>query len=117
MCGLTGFLAPPSRSSDELAAVVTSMASTIVCRGPDDGGVWTDAAAGLAFGFRRLAIVDLTIEGHQPMTSATGRFVVMLNGEIYNFLDLRRELESLGHRFRGHSDTEVLLASVTEWGI
>jgi asparagine synthase (glutamine-hydrolysing) len=93
------------------------MTAPITHRGPDDEGVWCDAAAGVVLGFRRLSIVDLSQEGHQPMRSASGRYVIVFNGEIYNFPDLRAELEGKGHRFRGHSDTEVLLAAVDEWGL
>jgi asparagine synthase (glutamine-hydrolysing) len=95
------------------------MADTLRHRGPDDAGVWVDAEAGVALGFRRLSIVDLSPEGHQPMQSAAGRYVVLFNGEIYNFMDLRRELamEETPPAFRGHSDTEVLLAAVERWGV
>jgi asparagine synthase (glutamine-hydrolysing) len=92
------------------------MADTLEHRGPDDAGSWVDAGAGLALGFRRLSILDLSPLGHQPMTSESGRLVVAFNGEVYNFRELRRELEGLGHRFRGHSDTEVLLAACEQWG-
>jgi asparagine synthase (glutamine-hydrolysing) len=93
------------------------MADQLVHRGPDDSGVWVDAEAGIALGFRRLAIVDLSPTGHQPMTSSSGRYVMVFNGEVYNFGELRKDLESRGHGFRGHSDTEVMLEAVSEWGL
>src|SRR5579885_823118 len=93
------------------------MAHALAHRGPDDAGAWVDAAAGVALGHRRLAIIDLSPEGHQPMLSADGRYVVVFNGEIYNYRALRQELAARGHRFRGHSDTEVLLAAVSQWGL
>jgi asparagine synthase (glutamine-hydrolysing) len=93
------------------------MASTLVHRGPDDEGSWADPRGEVAFGFRRLSILDLTPEGHQPMTSEDGRYTVAFNGEIYDFAALRAELGAHGHRFRGRSDTEVLLAAVVQWGL
>ena len=93
------------------------MADQLVHRGPDDSGVWVDAEAGVALGFRRLAIVDLSPAGHQPMISSSGRYVIVFNGEVYNFGELRKDLESRGHGFRGHSDTEVMLEAVSEWGL
>ncbi len=119
MCGLTGFLDfDRSAGDDELCATAGRMADTLVLRGPDDRGVWSDAAAGVALGFRRLSIVDLSPEGHQPMASASGRFVLAFNGEVYNHVDLRRELEGPGSPpFRGHSDTEVMLAAFERWGV
>jgi len=86
-------------------------------RGPNDSGAWADAQAGIALGHRRLSILDLSPEGHQPMHSACGRYVISFNGEIYNFGGLRKELEGLGHAFRGHSDTEVMLGCISQWGI
>jgi asparagine synthase (glutamine-hydrolysing) len=99
-----------------MQATIRRMSDTLLHRGPDDEGSFVDADAGLALGFRRLAIIDLTPEGHQPMTSADGRYVLIFNGEIYNFQELRRELEAVGYGWRGHSDTEVMLAAFSRWG-
>ena len=122
MCGLTGFWQPTGCARDEAAATARRMADTLAHRGPDDAGVWVDEAAGLALGHRRLAILDLSPAGHQPMVSASGRFVIAFNGEIYNHRELRAELAKLGAggaapAWRGHSDTETLLAAVEAWGI
>ena len=118
MCGVAGFLdAVRSSSADALRAAVERMTERIAYRGPDDAGAWVDAAAGVALGHRRLSILDLSPEGHQPMSSEDGRLVLSYNGEIYNHRELRAELEPRGHRFRGHSDTEVLLAAISEWGL
>jgi asparagine synthase (glutamine-hydrolysing) len=117
MCGFAGLLSTAGFGADELADHAGRMAGSLAHRGPDDSGVWKDAQAGVAFGFRRLSIIDLSPHGHQPMASGSGRFVAVFNGEIYNFRELRRDLEGYGHRFRGHSDTEVLLAAFEQWGI
>ena len=118
MCGLAGLLLPqPRLHGDALAAQAQAMADALAHRGPDDAGVWVDAQAGIALSHRRLGILDLSPLGHQPMVSADGRYVLAYNGEVYNFAALRAALGALGHRFRGHSDTEVLLAAIAEWGI
>jgi asparagine synthase (glutamine-hydrolysing) len=118
MCGIAGFFDRRALSgADEARACVARMTDTMTHRGPDDSGVWVDAEAGIALGHRRLSIIDLSPSGHQPMASADGRFVITYNGEVYNFPDLRAELEALGHAFRGSSDTEVMLAAFTAWGI
>ena len=116
MCGVTGFLQSGCITEEEMRARVARMAHTLLHRGPDGDGVWIDAGAGLALGFRRLAILDLSPTGQQPMISSDGRYVVVYNGEIYNFPELRAELEKKGVAFRGTSDTEVLLESAACWG-
>lgn len=117
MCGIAGFL-DRSRAGDAaaLTEAVRAMAATLIHRGPDAEGVWVDAAAGLALGHRRLAVVDLTPAGAQPMASADGRFVVAYNGEGYNTAELRAGLAPRGIVFRGHSDTEVLCEGFAAWG-
>lgn len=122
MCGLTGFLdASGEMRVDDLRTAGVAMSDAIHHRGPDDEGIWTDPAAGICMGFRRLAIVDLSPMGHQPMESRCGRYVLLMNGEIYNYEAIRTELENLGEErapvFRGRSDTEVLLASIVQWGL
>lgn len=114
MCGLAGFLDIDSDTPGR-EAVAAAMAGTLVHRGPDDSGVWSDDGAGIALGFRRLAILDLSPQGHQPMLSRDGRWVVVFNGEIYNHAVLRARLEPM--EWRGHSDTEVLLEAVARWGV
>ncbi len=117
MCGITGFLDNKHVSQEELRAIVRRMAATLVHRGPDDEGVWADASSGIALGHRRLKVLDLSEHAQQPMLSACGQLCLVYNGEIYNHVALRRELEQLGHRFRGHGDTEVLLAALSQWGV
>lgn len=117
MCGLAGVFASRGLSSEQLQRAALDMSGAIAHRGPDDDGVWVDATAGIALGFRRLAIVDLSAQGHQPMRSVSGRYIIVFNGEVYNHRGLRRELESGGCIFRGHSDTEVILAAFEQWGV
>ncbi len=119
MCGLVGFLCPDGLNAAAAEELVSRLAARLNHRGPDDHGSWVDGAAGIALGHTRLAVLDLSPAGHQPMFSATGRYAIAFNGEIYNHLQLRKELElndSAGP-WRGHSDTETLLAAVDRWGI
>jgi asparagine synthase (glutamine-hydrolysing) len=115
MCGIAGFW--QRTTGEPLASRVGHMADTLRHRGPDDRGTWEDVSAGVALGFRRLSIIDLSPLGHQPMSSVENRYHIVYNGEIYNYQDLRNELLRAGHRFRGTSDTEVLLACFSRWGI
>lgn len=118
MCGITGFWDfTKSQTNDELTAIVTGMRDMMRHRGPDDSGEWVDQQAGIALGFRRLAILDLSPKGHQPMLSADERYVAIFNGEVYNYAELRAELEAAGYEFRGTSDTEVMLAGILHWGL
>jgi len=118
MCGLAGFLRRPAQwDTAQCAAVLDAMTAAVAHRGPDDQGVWFDAPRGIGLGHRRLSIVDPSPGGHQPMVSASGRLVIVFNGEIYNHAELRHELEAAGHRLRSSSDTEVLLEAVEHWGV
>lgn len=137
MCGLTGCWQSGSFSAERATATLDAMATAIAHRGPDDRGIWLDADTGIGLAHRRLSILDLSPAGHQPMPSLSGRYVLVFNGEIYNHLELREELER-NHphpsppplrgresslegegslRWRGHSDTETLLAGFETWGI
>ena len=118
MCGLTGSWAWKSHGED-IAAVAQAMAARIHYRGPDDSGVWCEPESGFALAHRRLSILDLSPAGHQPMHSSSGRWVLAYNGEVYNHLALRQQLESEGAapEWRGHSDTETLLACIEAWGM
>lgn len=116
MCGIAGFWTS-RRVPDEPERILKAMTMAIAYRGPDGDGHYWDPASGVGLGHRRLAVVDLSVDGHQPMTSRSGRYVLVFNGEIYNFERLRAELVPLGHGFRGHSDTEVMLAAFEQWGV
>ncbi|MEO0036493.1 MAG: hypothetical protein RLZZ501_2516, partial [Pseudomonadota bacterium] len=115
MCGFAGFL-DLTRSTPEPRATAAAMAATLIHRGPDDADAWADPAAGIGLGFRRLAILDLSPHGRQPMHSHDGRWVLTFNGEIYNHAELRDRL-GRDRPWRGHSDTEVLLEAIATWGV
>ena len=119
MCGIVGVLGTAGGGEAALASLVETMTSCLTHRGPDDSGIWVDETTGLGLGHRRLSILDLSPTGHQPMASAGGRYVITFNGEIYNYLDIRRDLEASGAApaWRGHSDTEVILAAIVRWGV
>ena len=116
MCGISGFIG--LMNADELNKIAGRMQGSLVHRGPDDSGVWVDASTGIALAHRRLAIMDTSTAGHQPMHSSSGRYVIVFNGEIYNHLMIRSELERNAPRqWRGRADTEILLAAFETWGI
>lgn len=118
MCGIAGLWDQHHRKKGAaLETALTAMTQAMVHRGPDAHGRWIDPELGLALGHRRLSIVDLSPAGAQPMVSSCGRFVISYNGEIYNAAELRPELEQAGRRFRGHSDTEVIVEGIAVWGI
>lgn len=120
MCGFAGYLGHGEwGSSTRSSFTLQSMTQVIASRGPDDFGEWADESTGIGLGHRRLAIVDLSPAGHQPMKSSSGRFVLAYNGEIYNHMDLRAQVTALGFTtsWRGHSDTETLLAAIEAWGL
>ena len=117
MCGLAGLFVSGGRSEAVLRADVGRMTSTLVHRGPDDAGLFVDAASGIGLGFRRLSIIDLSPAGHQPMASPSGRYTMVFNGEVFNSEALAGPLRDAGVRFRGHSDTEVMLAAFEQWGV
>lgn len=118
MCGFTGFYQSSSQSASDLTASLVKMTNAISHRGPDDSGTWVDVEKGIALGHRRLSILDLSPHGHQPMVSVCSRYVIVYNGEIYNFQNIRAELEKdCSIQWRGHSDTEIILAAFERWGI
>src|SRR5260221_3592629 len=114
MCGIAGFWQNKALDEHPLA-VLEQMGAALAHRGPDDSGIFYDEAAGMGLSFRRLSIIDLSPEGHQPMASASGRFIIIFNGEIYNFEEIRAELGT--RPWRGHSDTEVILEAIERWGL
>ena len=117
MCGIAGILLERADGDRSILADAEKMAATLYHRGPDGSGSWHDGEAGIALVHRRLAIIDLSEAGHQPMASDSGDLVITYNGEIYNFKELRDEFIARGHQFRGHSDTEVMLACFETYGI
>ncbi len=120
MCGFAGFFTPGGLSQDNARGLIKKMRDTIIHRGPDDGADWVDSDVGIAMGFRRLAILDLSIDGRQPMVSPDGRYVITFNGEIYNYQDLTLEIEKefpgFLQTYKGHSDTRILLALMALYG-
>lgn len=114
MCGITGIV---FENASHRLNDIENMTAALQHRGPNDHGIWANRERGIALGFRRLSIIDLSQAGHQPMHSESKRFVIVFNGEIYNFKELTAELLQVGWVFRGHSDTEVLLASIETWGL
>ena len=119
MCGIIGFLGGDFTNDQLSSAILEEMSDQIVKRGPDSAGIWLDSSTKIALGHRRLAIVDLSSAGYQPMTSGSNRYVMTYNGEIYNTDEIRNKLikSRVTVNWRGHSDTEVLLAGFDTWGI
>ena len=117
MCGITGFYQTNPADREEMTRELEAMSATLVHRGPDSDGIWIDSETGIYLAHRRLSIQDLSPLGNQPMVSLSGRYVIVFNGEIYNFLELRGSLEKEGHSFRGGSDTEVMLVALEAWGL
>lgn len=120
MCGITGLYSfDPRPERIQLSQVVKGMCDAIAARGPDSDAQWIDSDAPLALGHRRLSIIDLSPAGAQPMSSASGRYMIVFNGEIYNFKAIKVELEASGYEanYRGHSDTEILLGAIEHWGV
>ena len=119
MCGIAGLVrrAGEVYPTHSAAAIAQAMADTMVHRGPDDAGVWESADGSAALSHRRLSIIDLSPLGRNPMAWDDGRLWITFNGEIYNFRELRKELEQAGYRFRSQTDTEVILAAYDRWGV
>ena len=118
MCGFVGAVYNKSYSNEHLLDVISQMLATIEHRGPDSSGIWSNEKQGIALGHRRLSIIDLSKNGKQPMQSKSKRFVITYNGEVYNFKELRKELDENNYGpWRGESDTEIILAAIEFWGI
>ena len=116
MCGIAGVLTPDGPVANTVATA-QAMGAALAARGPDDAGIWSDGNGKIALAHRRLAVIDLSPAGHQPMHSRCGRYTIVFNGEIYNFPKLRQQLAAAGVRFVGHSDTETLLEAIASWGL
>ena len=116
MCGIAGFIDHRGIDARKAEALGRKMAEAIIHRGPDDQGVWMDDSNGVVLAHRRLSIIDLSAMGHQPMGSANGRYVVVFNGEIYNYKEIKNELLNKNIRFKSNTDTEVILESYKYWG-
>src|SRR5580704_10208987 len=114
MCGITGFW-QTKPGTEGPVETLDHMGAALAHRGPDDSGTFYDSATGIGLAFRRLSIIDLSPEGHQPMYSASGRYVIIFNGEVYNFEEIRAELGP--HHWRGRSDTEVMLEAFERWDV
>ncbi|KAA0222151.1 hypothetical protein EDS67_27435 [candidate division KSB1 bacterium] len=110
MCGIAGIVGQADQQ------LIYNMTAALAHRGPDDSGVHVLAEDGVALGHRRLSIIDLSAAGHQPMTNPAGHLTIVYNGELYNFRELRAELEQKGYTFRSNCDTEVLLCAYEAWG-
>jgi asparagine synthase (glutamine-hydrolysing) len=117
MCGITGFWVRPQDAREELCGHISSMNEALRHRGPDDGGTWVDEQVGIGLANRRLAILDLSASGHQPILSSCGRFVIAYNGEVYNFESIREALRHEGKTFRSHTDTEAIVEGCAAWGL
>ena len=117
MCGIAGFTTSPPLSNSRLIEIAGAMSRQITHRGPDGEGIWTDAEVSISLAHRRLAIVDLSQAGSQPMISNSGNLVIVYNGEIYNTEDMRKELATNNIPWRGTSDTEVIVEAIDQWGL
>src|SRR5512132_807712 len=115
VCGIAGMWT--TSASSALSSSIEKMTAALVHRGPDDSGTFVYGNAGVALGFRRLAIVDLSEHGHHPMRSSSGRYTIVFNGEVYTYQVLGKQIRQLGHTLRSHSDTEVILTAIEQWGV